>query len=533
MILFLCKTIPLIILYLVASRKYVRNILLRFSFTPLFLISLSWLLYFLFLVGWYATSPLYIDHVEPNIANVTFFFLKGQPLYHSAIDPLRYSFPHGPMLYISNGLFLQLLGPSIFSSKIGGIIAGALSLLFMFMLFRKDLGNRTGIILLGYLTWIYLNFANTTFWNRSDSYILFLVALSLLVLEGKKRIPTAVGLGLILGIVINFKIHTFLYLVPIYFIFYSRHGLKAAILALIPAIAVAVFPFLVFKNINIIDYIGCLVVVSKHPLSYFMLAENLKMVFFYIFLPLSSGILIFGERKKTIQLLKNNQKLIILLSLTTLILIYASAKEGGGIHHMIPLALIYVGLFSHVITKTLADGKAKDTREDKPKIAGAMCVVYASLLWASFFASPIYYAKVMTFSSFKKDDQLAAKIYNDIRKIIDKYPQETMEMGYGGQYAYTYFRPMLTFYANARHPLDAAALMHWQRTGYPFPTKAMEFLRDCRVKVFLIPKGGPPFQINNFFNPQEELFSEEFKKTFYQKYTLKESSQFYDIWACK
>ncbi len=125
----------------------------------------------------YLFSPAYWDHIEPSIAAVSWHHLSGAPLYPSAEASAQYALPYGPLLYLVNGIMLQLAGPSVFASKLAGVFAALVSLILL----ARALGPRTRPVLplLAAVTLGYLAFGTMTFWARAEPLLLLLVAGSL------------------------------------------------------------------------------------------------------------------------------------------------------------------------------------------------------------------------------------------------------------------------------------------------------------------------------------------------------------------
>ncbi len=63
------------------------------------------------------TYPGYLEHIEPNIASVSYLLAKGAPLYHDVSSAQRYSFPYGPMAYLPYAWALQAFGATVASLK--------------------------------------------------------------------------------------------------------------------------------------------------------------------------------------------------------------------------------------------------------------------------------------------------------------------------------------------------------------------------------------------------------------------------------
>jgi hypothetical protein len=81
--------------------------------------------------------------------------------------------------------------------------------------------------------------------------------------------------------------------------------------------------------------------------------------------------------------------------------------------------------------------------------------------------------------------------------------------------------------------VDSAALMDMQKSGLDIPFTTLEVLSSCRTKIWLIPKESPPFQQPSYYPPNNQLFSDEFKKKFFERYELREQTRYFDLWFCK
>ena len=279
------KLLILFTLYFITSNRVITNVLTIFCDKAIYFYSVLLVTYFIFLAVWYSFSYVFFDHVEPNIAIVSYIFQKGSLVYHNINAPELYSLQYGPMLYIINGFFINLFGPSIFSSKVSGVTAAVLGLLFLFLLLRNNLGNKFSLKYMGYIILCYLIFGNYTFWNRPDSYILFLVSLGLFSVVNGNRLIATIVCGLALGIIVGLKIFAPLYLMPIFSLLYLRFGIRWLATSLLIAIPIAFSPFIIYKNISFQNYIFNLSIAVKHGIKNAACFKSIKFAFFYILVP--------------------------------------------------------------------------------------------------------------------------------------------------------------------------------------------------------------------------------------------------------
>ena len=85
----------------------------------------------------YLISDFYLDHVEPQIATVSWFFEYGKEIYNKTTDYERYSLIFGPITYYSNYIAMKFLGASIISSKIVSFLFLNLTLLISYLTVLK------------------------------------------------------------------------------------------------------------------------------------------------------------------------------------------------------------------------------------------------------------------------------------------------------------------------------------------------------------------------------------------------------------
>jgi hypothetical protein len=126
----------------------------------------------------------------------------------------------------------------------------------------------------------------------------------------------------------------------------------------------------------------------------------------------------------------------------------------------------------------------------------------------------------------------SSDVVSDIRKLMRSYPDSTIGMGYGGDVSLTYYRPVLVFAGNP-YFVDSAALTDMQFSSHGLSSKTLDALNSCRIKIWLIPKNGKPFEIDNYYQSSKPLFSAQFKTIFSERYELRDQTKYFDVWFCK
>jgi hypothetical protein len=105
-------------------------------------------------------------------------------------------------------------------------------------------------------------------------------------------------------------------------------------------------------------------------------------------------------------------------------------------------------------------------------------------------------------------------------------------MGYSANYRPSFFRPELVF-GGQPYWLDGASLMDWHWSGRPFPAAALAALRACAVEAWIIPAGAPPFVLPNAYPIPGDVFPDEFRRIFEERYRLETSGQWFDVYRCR
>jgi len=487
---------------------------------------------YIFLLIHYASHSSFFDHVEPNIAIVSWLFQTGKPIYHTLDSPERYSIGYGPMIYIITGFFLNSLGPSIFSAKLPGILAAVLSLVFTFYTLKKIVSLRVAIFCLAYLilnyTSIHSGFPAATFWTRSDPLILMFVSLGLLGVVRTNSLMAIILSALSLGIAINLKIHSFFYFLPIYALLYSQYGLYATFGSTLVAILIAIAPFIYFPQISLPNYILWLRALGNHGISFYVFIDNIVWTI-YLLAPVIIIFTYYIYSNKTAfqHFVKQQNKFIYSLIFALSAVAIIGANVGASMNHLIPFLPVIYYFFTLTLsqaTQTKQETQWKNIKDNK--------------YYYSAFISLILSLFILTFSRVVVNEinivglpkRYSSDAINDVYQIEKKHPGTTIAMGYGGKYALTYYRPVLVFSGNP-YLIDSVFEMDAALLGMKMPPKTFTALSSCQTKIWLIPKGDQPFQLRSFYGG--EVFSDELKSTFLATYELREQTRYYDLWFCK
>ncbi|MDP6923195.1 MAG: hypothetical protein R2568_10160 [Candidatus Scalindua sp.] len=140
---------------------------------------------------------------------------------------------------------------------------------------------------------------------------------------------------------------------------------------------------------------------------------------------------------------------------------------------------------------------------------------------------------LLRFSSNLKTDAIPKQVINDLNNIDSQYPDLSIHMGVGDErdYKYTYYRPALVYMGNP-YIVDFAAYMTYKISNMLESRQLAHIFEDCKIDIWLIPKGNTPFNMGNWTN-RELLFDQQLRNSFLNNYDKINSSKFFDIYKCK
>jgi hypothetical protein len=441
---------------------------------------------------WYASIAAFACEVEPLIASVSWLLKEGQPLYHAIDAAERYSVVYGPSVYLTNGLFLSLLGPSIVAAKIGSLLAAVASLAFLFLALRSRLALRSALPLAGLAVLFYWESGCSAYLVRPDAPLLAAVAFGLLCARRAPARLAWLGVAAALGFAVNLKIHSGLYFLPVLVLLAGRHGGRRT------AHAVAGGGLLVLA----------LPALVRHAL--------------FFALPL---IVVLAAGGRLDPRRRQHRWLLTTYLLANVGIVILAAKPGAGLVHLLPLATLGVVLAGDGLADLLA--RPVGWPRFSPLVVGAFAATAAAAViggWVTEYRSVRQaYAQVAE----------APAIRRDLESILAAYPDRTVGMGYGGEganFRRTFLRPLLTF-SGQPLLLDAIAVMDAEKAGLDLPAATFDALDAGRIQVWLVPRRAHPFEKSNWYAPHHTLFSPDFREHFERCYRLDRRTDFFDCWV--
>ena len=519
----------------------------------------------------YAIAPNYVRYEEPFVHCLALLFARGDALYPSLNDAARYGGPYGPMLYIVNALVLITFGSGQHILKVfNGLLlfGGAIAL---FAAVRKTAGTALAVASSALLCAILADAQDFPLSIRGDALIVFCVALAILAVQYRRTVPIA---ALAAAVAINIKVHAVLYFLPLLAFAWGSYGAATALYGLVIAFVVTAAPF-ALPNVSLTNYVSWLRLTGSLRPTAWLLAPNLAVVS-YLLTPLACVSAVRTRLRYSLRLspavLATTVALVLsvafviapliaLLSLLSLFLFVAclatvacvviavsligsepglprsfvllcsvlgpvvvivsliASKPGAGQWHLLPFAPILLWM---------AAVMARDIRLESGAVAIIVGFAIAAAVSAHTQSASVY--RLIDISNTPGD------VTPDIENILRGHQGISMQMGYGGQdpeseeaYALSYYRPMLVA-RGFPYTIDPVSIETSNASHSAMPSSAFASLARCETRLWLIPRGRPPFLLRSRYN-RSNLFS-GFREEFLRTHELRDHSRYFDLWSC-
>ena len=475
--------------------------------------SLALAVYFVIL-AWYLNLPAFAGEVEPIVASISWFSHQGAELYHGLEDSSRYSLLYGPLAFLAHGAVMGALGPSIFSAKLAGVLAGALGVCFLFLALHRIAGRRAafGLVALGILyCFVHGPFA---FQSRPDSLMFFGACFLVLAAAAAPRPLALVALVAAVAWMTDLKLHGAAYLI-VPGAWMARRGARAVFIAAALGLLLALWPFVVLSNVSLGNYVLWLREAARHGYDFATFWQALRFGLFLLLPALILTVPVDGFRRDARLLLSS------LWLCFGIVLLFAS-KPGAGLNHLLPLvpSVLFVAALS---TAARAGAVAAGLSEVRRSALVATSLVV-------LFIGGIVEAKCVLRLQQRAIDGRA--VVADLDDILRQHPNRPIAMAYGGEgsaYDLTFYRPHLIFAGN---PLlvDVIAVMEGQESGRALPASTYDAMRDGTVQIWLVPKGGEPFAKRNWYRPHGQVFPPDFVAILHERYERRAETRFFELW---
>jgi hypothetical protein len=478
-------------------------------------ISLVALVAYAVIVVDYARDPHYVDPAEPTMTAIGWLFALGRPIYHGVDAAERYAHIYGPMAFIPHGVVLRLFGPSIGASKWLGAAAALLSLVCTFLALRRVAPPWRALTLTGACALAWLGFRHYTFWTRPEPLQLLCVSAGLLASVRARGVIGGVALGICAGLLWNLKITGPLYTLPLLVILWHGAGARATLAATGVAVAVFAWPFAALPNVSFRDYLTWVRLSSQNGLLLSMLRQNMEWAAFFL-LPLLVSY--YGARPDDRPRGGSWRGLIAALVVGIGGVCVAASKPGAGVYHLLP----FLPIVAWATARALAGASLDHDRG--ARVLALSCAITACLI---AIAQQTSFLTLAHARHTWRDTE-------DVRAFAASHPGAIVAMAYSGDDELTFVRPELVF-ASGSYLIDAPAVQEHQLSGVALPQATIDAVRDCRIDIWLVPRGAAPFEGLNRYPAMARtpLFSDRFRTAFHASYVRDGATRYFDIWTCR
>ncbi|MCK9996183.1 MAG: hypothetical protein KAH56_07885 [Candidatus Krumholzibacteria bacterium] len=471
------------------------------------------------IAAWYVTLEGFAGEVEPVVTSLSWQVQSGQTLYTTFEQAERYSVLYGPSVFLTNGLFLHILGPSLVSAKIASALAAVGSLIFLYAALSPRRFDSVALVVTAGAALFYWAQGFAIYLVRPDALLVFALGLGFYAATRTSRWLAIFAVAVLAGFTINLKIHSLLYFLPVIVVLAQRLGLRAAIWALSGAAVVAVGPFVLYPQISAVNYLKWLSNEARHGFRLDLLVQPIGYTAF-LGLPLVVLAWLRGARH---EFLGAERPVVLSMLPAVVCALVLSAKPGSGIVHLLPLVPSVMFVVGRLVRPLVADGL--DIWDRRLMRSAAAAVVLTVLLAGSvnqYRASRLVNWQV---------EQIPG-IVNDVEQIMDLYDGLPMAMALGGEelwYRCTWYKPLLAFRDNPVL-LDPISVMDTVKSGKPLSAATYNALTEGRVALWLVPRSQAPFLKMSWYDPDVPIFPPDFVQHFHDCYTLRGQSRYFDLW---
>ena len=470
---------------------------------------------YVILIASYYTSANFIDHVEAQIAALGAAIAQGQDIYHALDGTHAYSIGYGPAIYRVVSLAYTLAGNTITAAKAPTLCANILTITALAITLKHYTTDNNRRLLLGlYITTSLIPFG-AVIWLRSDPLLTMCSALSFLAFITKNNWLAHILLGVLIGVSFLLKVHGPIYLIPTVIAFRPRLHWPMTTISLLVLTALLLTTFQ-FSYTEATAYWNILQINLHHGISLWAIVNNLEFAVYFL-TPLG----LFWYHSAQASTIRNEHvcNFATLTACYSLIAIIAG-KPGAGNWHFLPLVPASVIFLAQALSNTPISIFARK---------------YALILPA--------WAVTSVFLGVTRHDDWIVRLLrnnahqeiNELSEICKKYKDRKIIMGFGDEadhagYQATWVRPWLVLH---KHPynFDPVAIMDLQAANYPSTTwQAVTRIKQSALDpLVLIPHNEQPFALRSYYNGQ--MLTPTAFRDFPSQFFLKESREFYDVWA--
>ena len=448
----------------------------------------------------YVCLPMVAGFIDPSIASAAYAAMHGWPLYPPAQAASRYAILYGPACFLPLMISYTVLGGSLFAAKLPEFLDLAFALFGMYRIGRSFASRRDSVIALGAASLFLLRFFPNTVMISPDPLLLAcVVAAHWAFLAAPAPVSLAVT-GLSMAAAFDAKMSAPIYFVPLLVTMWRDRGWRHPLTAGLITASLAPLPyFLPFTSLS--GHIEVMRAIARHQLSPDLISRTAQYG-----LLLSLPLWWRGGRPRP-------EAAALFLSMA------ASCVTGGkafsGYHHLMPFLPAAAHLYFRL-------------RKDTCPFYGLALPWAATLaLYALFsIAGPNGFRGAVTI--LPQERAAVAQI----QSVLSEHRNGPVAVGYGDQVGVEECVRYVPVFAGQPYVLDYLSLSDYLFGGVGFPEAATRDMAACRIPVWLIARGRPPFLSPSYYDGKM-IFPQEFRNAFLARYRKIASGAVYDVWQCQ
>jgi len=484
---------------------------------------------YLVIILHYANSAGFFDHGEAMVPAWSWMLNEGKPLYNGFEDAARYSTIYGPIGNIYYALAMKWFGASLHTCKMAAALAGIGCVVLTFLAYAKLYQPRTGFIGGSLVSLGVLAFAFQSFMTKHDPLLFLFTALGLYATVAFRPLIGSIMLGLCAGCLMNGKAHAVLYVVPLLLLRPKHFRVSHFIFFSCAAVLAFVLPFF-HQQISFSDWLAGLSVEGGLGIGRTELFSNVQW-FALIWFPVPALMFALKIRDAAAfrELMLEGKWFILATFVASVLIGLVGSKIASGPAHFAPLIPVVFCIYCMLLPAIGSSVPKKASQDDL-----TMLKILASVLVACFLTWNVIavHQQYRLLSALKIINTNSTLIYADINDIVKQLPGKSVSMGYGSSqttFLSQHFLPLV--FAGNPYYFNFSSMMGFH--GHFLSVRSRAVIKDKLVDYWLVPRGDQPFTIRSYYQPNPELFDEDFRKAFAENYVHKGASRFFDVYEAK
>lgn len=479
---------------------------------------------------------------ESTVLSTVAAFHHGQPLYLSAQAPMEYSLLYGPVTYFAYLPPMLAGAERLQAYEAWSILALALLFGLNLLALGRRYGTTVALVFCSLMAAIFARVTGNIWAIKADVWILFFSSMGLYAALRLRPWMAALLVAVSGAALVDLKLTLLLIaLLPCVLLAEKRSGRLPAGISCLLLASVTLLPFLL-PGVSLRNYLQLLLEYSGRSTSWPMLRINTEMTTLIL---LPSVTLLWAafraDGPATRKWLIAHRGFLVLFLFASVVATLTGAKDGGGPWHCVVLAVFC--LFVNAELWSIATRCGVLAFLLTPTSSAPFLAVGGALLLTFPLALAAGVRERLRDSPGDTPVSMRA-VENDLLDISKRYPNRTLQMGYSDRahYNLTFTRPILQIRGNPLL-LDANARNEADLVHKPLSPALLEALAQCKIQVWIIPKGGVPFSMLSpyYLDPlvnhkgmSPDLYPEVFRKVFQAHYVrINDPSRYFNLWACR